>query len=152
MRRQFFIWGTTALATCVMLVAILARQQKQDSARWSVFLLGDTHQGVRLFAEKGCARCHAINGVGGSGAPDLGARQNPESALPELVTAMWNHAPHMWQSMTAQHMDYPDLNYEEMAHLFSYLYVARYADEPGDAHRGRQVFESKGCASCHQLR
>ncbi len=151
MRRQFIIWGTTALATCVMLVAILARQQKQDSNRWSVFLLGDAHQGARLFVDKGCVRCHAINHIGGNSAPDLGSKQTPESSLPELVTAMWNHAPRMWQNMQAQKMEYPDLSYEDMAHLFSYLYVERYVDEPGDALRGRDVFARKGCAACHQL-
>jgi cytochrome c551/c552 len=151
MRRQLIIWGTTALATCVMLIAILARQEKQDSARWSIFLLGDAHQGARLFTEKGCAHCHAVNGVGGKLAPDLGIRRSPESSLPQLVTAMWNHAPRMLESMKAEKMSYPDLTYEDMAHLFSYLYVSRYVDEPGDPQRGRELFESKGCVRCHAL-
>ncbi len=149
-RRQLVIWGITALATCVMLFAILARQEKQESARWSIFLMGDAHQGARLFAEKGCVHCHAMNGAGGRRAPDLGIRRSPESSLPQLVTAMWNHAPQMWESMRAEKMD-PDLSYEDMAHLFSYLYVARYVDEPGDAARGRRLFEQRGCAHCHSL-
>ncbi len=150
-RRQLIIWGTTALATCVMLVAILARQQKQDSTRWSVFLLGDAHQGARLFRDKGCVHCHSVNGVGGKLASDLGVRRSPESSLPQLVTAMWNHAPRMWESIRAEKMGYPDLGYEDMAHLFSYLYVARYVDEPGDTQRGKRLFEAKGCARCHSL-
>ncbi len=150
-RRQLIIWGVTALATCVMLLAILARQQKQDTARWSVFLMGDAHQGMRLFKEKGCVRCHAVNGEGGKMAPDLSIRRQPESSLPQLVTAMWNHAPRMWESIRAEKMNYPELSYEDVAHLFSYLYVARYADEPGDPARGGELFRQKGCAQCHAL-
>lgn len=150
-RRQVIIWGTTALATCVMLVAILARQQKQESNRWSISVVGDARQGARLFNDKGCAHCHAVNGVGGRLAPDLGIRRSPASSLPQLVTAMWNHSPRMWESMAAEKMTYPDLSYEDMAHLFSYLFVARYVDEPGDPNQGRQVFEDKGCVRCHAI-
>ncbi len=148
-RRQLIIWGVTALATCVMLLAILARQQKQDTARWSVFVMGDAHRGMKLFQEKGCARCHSVNGVGGKLGPDLSIRRQPESSLPQLVTAMWNHAPHMWESIRAEKMAYPELSYEDVAHLFSYLYVSRYADEPGDPRRGAELFAVKGCVHCH---
>jgi mono/diheme cytochrome c family protein len=31
----------------------------------------DPVSGARLFQAKGCVRCHAVNGVGGTGGPDL---------------------------------------------------------------------------------
>jgi mono/diheme cytochrome c family protein len=107
--------------------------------------------GSHLFQEKGCAHCHAVNGVGGGLAPDLGSERLPESSLNQLVTEMWNHAPRMWERMRQEKLTYPDLSYQDMAHLFAYLYTVRYVDEPGDLNRGRQLFESKGCIRCHSF-
>lgn len=120
-----------------------------ERARWSSFLVGDPHTGAQLFEEKGCAHCHAVNGSGGKLAPDLGSERPPASGFDQLVTAMWNHAPRMWERMRQERVPHPDLGYEEMAHLFAFLYTARYVDAPGDAVRGRQLFEAKGCIRCH---
>jgi mono/diheme cytochrome c family protein len=38
-----------------------------------------------------------------------------------------------------------------MAHLFAYLYTARYVDEPGDRLRGQLLFSQKGCIRCHAV-
>jgi cytochrome c2 len=46
----------------------------------------------------------------------------------------------------------PDPSYDETAHLFAFLYTARYVDERGDEFKGSKLFESKGCARCHALR
>ena len=65
---------------------------------------------------------------------------------------MWNHTPRMWDRMREEKIAYPDLSYEETAHLFAFLYTARYVDERGDEFKGSKLFESKGCARCHALR
>jgi cytochrome c2 len=64
---------------------------------------------------------------------------------------MWNHAPRMWQRIKEERVNYPSLSQQQMAHIFAYLYTARYVGEPGDSQQGRRVFESKGCVSCHAL-
>jgi mono/diheme cytochrome c family protein len=38
----------------------------------SAILPGNPLEGSQLFTDKGCLRCHSINGVGGAGGPDLG--------------------------------------------------------------------------------
>jgi mono/diheme cytochrome c family protein len=157
MSSQFKLWDSlrfwVVLALCilgVLVTALLYSYYRESPARWNSFLVGDPHQGASLFFEKkGCARCHAVNGVGGSSAPDLGFSRSPRSSLAQIVSAMWNHAPKMWEGMRARRIAYPDLDREDMANLFAFLYTARYVDEPGDEHRGARLFESKGCARCH---
>ncbi|RWB96378.1 MAG: c-type cytochrome [Mesorhizobium sp.] len=52
--------------------------------------------GRRLFAEKGCAVCHSINGIGGEDAPALDAATMPKGMNPfDFVATMWRGAPAM---------------------------------------------------------
>lgn len=114
---------------------------------------GDPYTGSRLFFEKkGCAHCHAVNGVGGKRAPELGYGGAPQAGINHLVSAMWNHAGGMWEQMRAEKVPYPDLRNEEMAHLFAFLYTAPYMDEEGDQLNGQSLFRKKGCIRCHSVR
>jgi len=150
-QRELLAWAMASLAALALLVGGVAQWQKDARTRWAVFLAGNPHSGRHLFQEKGCARCHAVNGVGGGLAPDLGFQRPARGSIDQLVAAMWNHAPRMWEQMRAQNVSYPVISQEEMAHLFAYLYTARYVDEPGDAVHGRRLFESKACSHCHGL-
>ena len=84
--------------------------------------------------------------------PDLGRRESAQSSLPQLVTAMWNHAPQMWERMRSDRIAYPDLSYDDVAQLLAYLYMSRHVDDAGDPARGRELFASKGCIRCHAVR
>lgn len=149
-KRQPLRWPALAVVSCIVLVAV-PLLQRPARAHWSVFLGGDPHIGSLLFQKRGCAHCHPVNGTGGQQAPDLGNREVPRAGLDELVSAMWNHAPRMWELMRAQNLPYPNLSQQDMAHLFAYLYTSTYADEPGDVLHGKQLFVSKGCIRCHAL-
>ncbi len=109
-------------------------------------------EGAELFQKKGCVHCHAVKGLGGTSGPDLGSADSSRSHPDQLVVAMWNHAPRMWKRMEAEHLDYPRLDDQEMADVFAYLSVARQVDDAGDAARGRQLYETKGCTRCHASR
>lgn len=150
--RQLLLWLLAALAALALLLGVLRWESRQARARWNTILVGDPQTGRQVFDTKGCVRCHAVNGAGGTLGPDLGTTRVPRSGPDRLVTAMWNHAPRMWERMQVEHVSNPRLGREEMAHVFAYLYAAQYAGEPGDARRGAGVFESKGCARCHALR
>lgn len=140
------------MVASALLAGVLIWRDKTARTRWSSFLAGDPHDGFHLFQKKGCGHCHAVNGVGGRLAPDLGFVDKPRSTINELVSAMWNHAPRMWASMRQERLDYPTLTRGETADLFAYLYTARYVDEPGDGEQGRRSFKTKGCIQCHALR
>ena len=47
----------------------------------------DAVAGSRVFAANGCAKCHAVNGVGGKIGPDLAKISRPHS-FADLATAM----------------------------------------------------------------
>ena len=151
-QRQFLAWLIAALAATALLGFILFQQYREARATWSTFLVGDPHEGLHLFQEKGCAQCHSVNGLGSRLGPDLGFELSPQSGPSQLVVAMWNHAPRMWERMEADRKPYPTLSRKEMANLFAYLYTQRYVEEPGDLGRGRDLFASKGCIQCHAVR
>lgn len=150
-RHQILAWSAVAIAASLLLVAIVRWRHATSEEFWSTFLAGDPHAGAHIFREKGCSHCHAVNGIGGKQAPDLGFQLVARSQMTELVTAMWNHAPRMWRQMEAEQLSYPSFSAREMANLFAYLYTARYVYEPGDAARGGMVFSEKGCTRCHSV-
>jgi cytochrome c peroxidase len=150
-RNSLWRWGIAAFCTVILLAVMLIYSgYRNSSVRWSSFLVGDPHVGALLFFEKkGCVGCHPVNGMGGKSAPDLGFSRSPQSGISQIVSAMWNHAPTMLESMRAKGVRYPDLDHEDVANLFAFLYTARYVDEPGDETRGERLFATKGCARCH---
>ncbi len=53
-------------------------------------------RGMELFASKGCATCHSVNGVGGEDASPLDAHNMDEYMNPfDLAAKMWLMAPYM---------------------------------------------------------
>lgn len=122
------------------------------SAAWAVEVIpGDAGKGAELFTSLRCVSCHSVNGKGGRAAPDLGKRTGRDFSPSQLAGLMWNHAPTMWGAMEKAGIEKPSITPEQAADLFAYFYAARFFDKPGDAARGRRVFVSKGCASCHGI-
>jgi len=151
--RQMVFWLVAALGATGLLTAALIWQRWNDQQHWSIFMVGDPHAGAQLFFEKdGCARCHSVNGVGAKLAPDLGFSESQQAGMNQIVSAMWNHAPRMWQRIETEKIAYPDLSNQDMAHVFAFLYTARYLDERGDPNKGDLLFREKGCGRCHALR
>lgn len=149
-RRYLILWLILSVSATAILGGVLALHDHSTLLRWSVFLSIDLDRGRVLFKDKPCIQCHSINGVGGKLGPDLG-EQPQSSSLPFLVTAMWNHAPHMWEYMREAHVSYPTFTYEQTAQLVAYLYMARHLDSAGDPQHGRLLFASDGCDRCHSL-
>lgn len=150
--RKLLFWVVTAAAASALLGSVLWWERGLASARWSALPIGSAGEGAELFQKKGCVHCHAVKGLGGTTGPDLGSAGSSRSHTDQLVVAMWNHAPSMWKRMQAERLDYPRLDGQEMADIFAYLFVARHMDEAGDAARGRQLYETKGCSRCHAPR
>jgi cytochrome c2 len=149
-RKHLSIWVVAALGASSFLVGVLLWEFRNTQTRWTTFFVGDPNEGAKLFFEKKhCVHCHPVNGYGGKLAPDLGFARLPQSGLSQLVSAMWNCAPRMWKLMRQEKLRYPSVDQEEMAHLFAFLYTARYVDESGDKERGQRLLDTKGCTRCH---
>ena len=110
---------------------------------------GDAMRGAELFEEQKCIYCHSANGRGGVMAPDLSKRPDGPYTPALLAATVWNHAPRMWTAIDAAGIKQPILTVQDSADLFAYFYSFRYFEKPGDAGRGKQVFDAKGCIACH---
>jgi mono/diheme cytochrome c family protein len=110
----------------------------------------DPVAGERVFNDKGCVRCHAINGAGGTLGPDLGRTKRPRTFF-DLSASIWNHAPNMAARMRELGMARPALDAREAGDLVAYLYTLNYFDAPGRPSTGRKLFTEKRCAACHAV-
>ena len=98
------------------------------------FSFPPSDSGAQLFQSKGCAGCH-------TGKLALESRLRNQT-LTGIAAAMWNHQPAMKQPP-------PQLSQEEMRQILGHVWMKQYLQGAGDPGRGKQVFEEKKCATCH---
>jgi mono/diheme cytochrome c family protein len=135
-------WSGLALAVLVLCAPRSAFAQAGPTQ--------DPLAGSRVFGEKGCARCHAINGIGGQVGPDLGRVPGPRGFY-DLGAALWNHLPQMAERMRQLGIPRPRLDAREVGDLIAFLSTLNYFDPPGDVEKGRRLFTGKRCIVCHQV-
>lgn len=81
---------------------------------------GDPARGEMIFNGKGCANCHASEGSKDKRGPSLAATKEKYTML-RLATAMWNHAPIMYETMESEVMKWIKLDPDDMQDLSRYL-------------------------------
>jgi mono/diheme cytochrome c family protein len=106
----------------------------------------DARRGAEFFEQNKCTSCHAP----GTGR-DLARRLDRNYTPAALASRIWNHAPVMFTEMRKQGITPPSVSGQQSADLFAFFYSRRYFERPGDAGRGKVVFEEKGCSGCHSL-
>jgi cytochrome c2 len=104
--------------------------------------------GERLFAGKGCVRCHGPNGRGTRFGPDL-RTATQRLRVSEIAGVLWNHSFQMSAAMRVRGFEFPRFQGTQMADVIAFLYYLRFNETGGDAGAGRQVFAAKGCTGCH---
>jgi len=113
---------------------------------------GDSQRGRAVFSSKGCATCHSLPGDPRTKIwPMLGDTKGERLTGAEIAARLWNHGPAMWSTMAKVLFQKTPFTGTEMADLFAFLYYLDLLDPPGDAVKGRWVFEQKGCANCHPM-
>ena len=111
----------------------------------------DARRGAEFFQSQLCTNCHSIRGTGGHSAPDLARRLDRSYTPAGIASQMWNHAPVMWRSMSAENIPLPAVETHQAADLFAFFYSVRFFEKPGEAERGKELFQTKGCGGCHAL-
>jgi cytochrome c len=107
--------------------------------------IGEPDLGRAVF-ENSCTSCHSL-GQREKSKVDLLSRTGP-SSVTGYIAAMWNHAPEMKRRGGST----PKLAAGKMPDLIAFLFSQRYFFEPGNAERGKKIYEDKSCATCHELR
>ena len=141
---------TQALRLFFFICAILLQYPGWAAAQPLFAPTQDPLTGSRVFGEKGCSKCHAIFGVGGTSGPDL-ARLPKARSFYDLAAAMWNHLPKMTEQMRKAGSARPYLSAIETGDLIAFLYTVNYFEPTADAKVGHQVFTQKRCITCHQV-
>ena len=106
--------------------------------------------GARVFGSRGCAGCHAINGVGARVGPDLGRLEGPPTFF-GLAAAIWNHLPGMRERMLERGVRPFRLTSREVGDLAAFLSTVNAFGPRGDSTRGKRLFSEKRCVRCHQV-
>ena len=111
----------------------------------------DARRGSDFFQTHMCVNCHGATNGGPRKAPDLGRRYDRDYTPAGIAARMWNHAPVMWSAMSEQHIPLPNVAPEQAEDLFAFFYSVRYFEKPGEAQRGKRVFQAKHCTECHSI-
>lgn len=138
--------GQIVAAFATFLILCAAPSRAQTPLR----LTQDPLAGSKVFGEKGCVKCHAVNGLGGTVGPDLGQISRRRSFY-ELAATMWNHLPKMEAAMEEHGIERPQIDAREAGDLIAFLFTLDYFDPPGDVNVGQQLFSEKKCVVCHQI-
>ena len=122
---------------------------------------GDAGRGKRAFERLACAGCHGLTPADTKAKP-VSPNAKPVSewqglADPiELVSAMWNHRAEMQAETAAKGVTFPELTAQDLTDILVYLRNLPGVRHPAGEFRinasdtGVRVFESSGCAKCHQ--
>lgn len=139
--------GVSALVSLLSVVAL----SRQDETSPAYAVWGNPEAGRQVYAEKGCGRCHAINGIGPAIGPDLGRPSRTQETITQMAGILWNHAPTMQKVAKEQGIQWHPFHDSEMRDLIAYLIFLRILDQPGDPGRGQRLFYEKHCSACHAL-
>lgn len=131
------------------ILAFIRANGLYDQANRDYLTPSNPIHGKQLFQQKGCVRCHSINGKGGTIGPDL-AQRALKGSVSYILSQMWNHGSRMWPTMAKEGIPFPKFTPNEMSDLMAFLYFIEFKDLPGSAERGKRVFAEKRCVVCHQ--
>jgi len=105
--------------------------------------------GARVFGAKGCANCHAINGVGQTVGPDLA--QGRLGSYYGMAAGFWNHFGGMVERMRSAGLRPQRMTPRQMEDLIAFFGSVDAFSPPGSSERGQAIFREKHCIRCHQI-
>ncbi len=83
----------------------------------------NAERGMKLYAEKGCVACHAVNGVGGHDATSLDAHDMEGMMNPfDFAAKMWRMAPYMIAAQEEAFGEQITFNGHELADIIAFVH------------------------------
>jgi len=143
-------WPKLSGAEMGDLVAYLQSTNEGDTSERVYFEPGSPRRGRDVFAAKHCVECHAIDGVGGRGGPDLARGRQFVGSISSIAAMMWNHSQNMSAEFARRSLPRVTFSGKEMADVLAYLYFVNYASVRGVPDRGGELFVKK-CSTCHSI-
>jgi mono/diheme cytochrome c family protein len=134
MAERKLIWPELSAQDMADIVMYIRNLPETKGAKPS-FVLPPLDNGAALYKEKGCAGCH-------NGGLSLENRLTNQT-LSDIAAALWNHAPKMKQ-------DTPTITSGEMQQILTYVWASQFFEPTGSPTRGKRVFDSRQCGTCHQ--
>jgi cytochrome c2 len=116
---------------------------------------GDAGRGKRAFDRLGCQRCHGLTQSPNPAAKPVSQWDVLADPI-ALAEAMWNHRADMLTAAASKGVTFPQLSAQDLTDMLVYLRnLPATRSETGvfrieNAAAGDQVFQSSGCATCHQ--
>jgi mono/diheme cytochrome c family protein len=118
---------------------------------------GDAARGKQVMLEKKCFECHGITQSNAAGAPPVSKWESLGDPV-VLAQQMWNHGPRMRQAYAERKLRWSPLTAQELTDMLVYLQnlpetrelASAFSFPPSES--GATLFQSKGCAECHQGR
>ena len=165
-------WAIGKDSETVTVASTTASRAGHSGVGLPVHEFGNAARGAKLFVSKGCADCHSYGGQGGTDAPPLDYMAGHLSAreIANMSGTIWNHVPAMVPHFQEEGIAFPTFTGFEMADLVAYLHsnpepkapaatttgsehggMEMGAAEPGNPARGKSIFATLGCGSCHTL-
>jgi Ni/Fe-hydrogenase subunit HybB-like protein/mono/diheme cytochrome c family protein len=149
MRARSVPWPKFAAREMDDLIAYLQQDSAGVPDPTQYFDTGSPRRGREIFADKQCIACHAVNGKGGRGGPDLGARSGDlVASVATIASVMWNHSPPMAAEFERRRIPRITFSGQEMVDVIAYLYFVNYTTVRAVPARGARLFAEK-CATCH---
>ena len=135
MARQKISWPELSGQDVADLLVYLRNLPSAAPKRAGVFQTTSGDTGKALFDSKGCAQCH-------KSADTFLATGLPGQTMTDIAAEMWNHGREMAPAQ---------LHFEpgEMREIAGYIWSRRMFENNGNPARGKALFTSKTCASCH---
>jgi cytochrome c2 len=116
---------------------------------------GDAGRGKRAFDKNGCQGCHGLTSSANPAAKPVSQWQGLADPI-ALLDAMWNHRSQMQAATASKGAALPQISAQDLTDMLVYLRnLPGTRDQAGvfrieAAASGESVFQSAGCAKCHQ--
>ncbi|MFV1951697.1 MAG: hypothetical protein ACC630_07075 [Nitrospinota bacterium] len=134
----------------IMLITIFLSLSAFCLAEEAIKLPDSPMNGLTIFLEKRCIRCHSLQSDEKTFGPDL-IKSLKNDDIFRIYGKLWSHSPQMFKYMEKKDISHPIFKRDEMKAVLDFLYFLNFFTEKGDVESGRAFFTNSICSKCHAI-